>query len=78
MGKSPKEVYDEKPFDRVVIKSELPTYIAADSELRILDEMREYASIRKDFLNRTLKGIENRQWHIKNAIEWNKFLNGAT
>ncbi len=78
LGKSPKEVYDEKPFDRVVIKSELPTYIAADSELRILDEMREYASIRKDFLNRTLKGIENRQWHIKNAIEWNKFLNGAT
>ena len=77
MGKSPKEVYDENPFDKVVIKSELPTYLAADSELRVLDEMREYASARKDFLSRTLTGITNRQWNIKNAIEWNKFLNGA-
>ena len=78
LGKSPKEVYDEKPFDRVVIKSELSIYLDADTELRILDEMREYASAKKEFLNRTLTGITNRQWNIKNAIEWNKFLNGAT
>ncbi|MBF86049.1 MAG: hypothetical protein CL489_16470 [Acidobacteria bacterium] len=77
LGKSSKEVYDEKPFDRVVIRSELPTYLDADSELRVLNEMREYASARKDFLSRTLTGITNRQWNIKNAIEWNKFLNGA-
>lgn len=77
LGKSPKEVYDEKPFDRVVIKSDLSVYLDADPELRVLDEMREYASARKDFLNKTLTGISNRQWNIKNAIEWNKFLNGA-
>ena len=77
LGKSPKEVYDEKPFDRVVIKSDLSVYLDADPELRVLDEMREYASARKDFLNKTLTGITNRQWNIKNAIEWNKFLNGA-
>ena len=77
LGKSPKEVYDEKPFDRVVIKSELPIYLDADTELRILDEMREYAGAKKEFLNRTLTGITNRQWNIKNAIEWNKFLNGS-
>ena len=77
LGKSPKEVYDEKPFDRVVIKSELSIYLDADTELRILDEMREYAGAKKEFLNRTLTGISNRQWNIKNAIEWNKFLNGS-
>ena len=76
MGKSSKEVYDENPFDKVVIKSELSIYLDADSELRVLDEMKEYASARKEFLNKTLTGITNRQWNIKNAIEWNKFLNG--
>ena len=76
LGKSSKEVYDENPFDKVVIKSELSIYLDADSELRILDEMKEYASARKEFLNKTLTGITNRQWNIKNAIEWNKFLNG--
>jgi len=76
LGKSSKEIYDEKPFDRVVIKSDLSVYLDADPDLRILDEMKEYALTRKEFLNKTLTGITNRQWNIKNAIEWNKFLNG--
>jgi hypothetical protein len=31
-----------------------------------------------DYLDSILKGINNRQWVIRNAIEWRKFMSGVT
>ena len=41
----------------------------ADPELAKAFDMVDYASAIKDFLEKTLKNVENRNWNIKNAIE---------
>ena len=53
-------------------------YLKADPELAKATDLVEYVSAIKDFLEKTLKNVENRNWNIKNAIEWRKFLSGVT
>ena len=53
-------------------------YLKADPELAKAVDMVEYVSTIKDFLEKTLKNVENRNWNIKNAIEWRKFLSGVS
>ncbi len=77
-GNADPEVYKEKPFGIKVIKQDLELYLNADPELSKVFDMVDYASVIKDFLEKTLKNIENRNWNIKNAIEWRKFLSGVT
>ena len=77
-GSADPEVYKEKPFGIKVIKQDLELYLNADSELAKSFDMVDYVSVIKDFLEKTLKNVENRNWNIKNAIEWRKFLSGVT
>ena len=77
-GNADPEVYKENPFGIKVIKQDLELYLNADPELSKVFDMVDYASVIKDFLEKTLKNIENRNWNIKNAIEWRKFLSGVT
>ena len=34
--------------------------------------------VKFDYVDKCMKNILERQWHIKNVIEWRKFTNGAT
>ena len=77
-GSADPEVYKEKPFGIKVIKQDLELYLNADTELAKSFDMVDYVSVIKDFLEKTLKNVENRNWNIKNAIEWRKFLSGVT
>ena len=77
-GNADPEVYKESPFGIKVIKQDLELYLNADSELAKSFDMVDYVSVIKDFLEKTLKNVENRNWNIKNAIEWRKFLSGVT
>ena len=61
-----------------VVKQDLDMYLKADPELAKAVDMVEYVSTIKDFLEKTLKNVENRNWNIKNAIEWRKFLSGVS
>tara|TARA_B100000745_G_C20140865_1_gene391131 strand:- start:943 stop:1371 length:429 start_codon:yes stop_codon:yes gene_type:complete len=77
-GKADPEVYKENPKGIKVLKGDLDLYLDADPDLRKIEESLGYIQSKVTFLEKTLKNIENRNWNIKNTIEWRKFLSGVT
>ena len=75
-GKASEEVYKEEPFDLKIIRGDLPIYLKADEKLSKLEEKKEYFLSCVNYLERILKIIDNRNWSIRNMIEWEKFKNG--
>ena len=75
-GKASPETYKEKPFDIKVLKSDIGIYIDADADLQQLSQRVAYTKQITDYLERILREINNRNWNIRNTIEWKKFLHG--
>ena len=75
-GKAPPDIYREKPFDIKVLKSDIGIYIDADADLQQLSQKVTYTKQITDYLERILREINNRNWTIRNTIEWKKFLHG--
>ena len=75
-GKASPETYKEKPFDIKVLKADVGIYIDADTDLQQLSQRVTYAKQITDYLERILREINNRNWTIRNTIEWKKFLHG--
>ena len=75
-GKSTMEVYQAQPFDLKVLKSDVGIYLNADEELQKLGQRTEYLNVVVVYIERVLKEINNRNWNIRNTIEWKKFLHG--
>ena len=75
-GKSTMEVYQAEPFDLKVLKADVHIYLNADAELQKLGQRQEYLNIIVVYLERVLREINNRNWNIRNTIEWKKFLHG--
>ena len=75
-GKASPDTYREKPFDIKVLKSDVYIYLNADEELQKLGQRIEYLKIVVVYLERVLREINNRNWNIRNTIEWKKFLHG--
>lgn len=75
-GKSDPDIYKEKPFDLKVLKSDVPMYIDSDSDMIVIRDKIAYARQIANYLTEVIKGISNRNWNIKNAIEWRKFTSG--
>ena len=75
-GKSSPEIYKQKPFDIKVLKSDIGIYIDADADLQQLSQKVAYTKQITDYLERILREINNRNWTIRNTIEWKKFLHG--
>ena len=75
-GKSTMEVYQAEPFDLKVLKSDVHIYLNADEELQKLGQRQEYLNVVVVYIERVLREINNRNWNIRNTIEWKKFLHG--
>ena len=75
-GKSDPQVYRDNPFDHKVLKTDLNIYIEADEEYRKSQALLEYYEMGVDTCERILKNVSDRQWNIKNAIAWRKFMDG--
>ena len=75
-GKAPPDVYAVKPFDLKVLRSDIGIYLDADVELQQLSQKMAYKKQIVDYLERILREINNRNWTIRNTIEWKKFLHG--
>ena len=75
-GKASPEVYAEKPFELKVLKADIGIYMEADKDLQQLGQRMAYTKQIADYLERILKEINNRNWTIRNTIEWKKFLHG--
>ena len=76
-GKAPSKVYKEMPFDfKLTTKEEVNMFIESDDDICKLQYKIDYIEQIINFLEGGLRQIGNRNFQIKNAIEWEKFKNG--
>jgi hypothetical protein len=64
-------------FDLKILKSDVSIYMNSDEDLIRLNEKILLQSEKVNYLESILKMILNRQFHIRDAIAWRKFLNGV-
>ena len=76
-GKADPSVYQAKPFDIKVLKADGHIYMDSDPELQKADQKVAYLNQIVKYLEQVLRGVNNRTFLIKNAIEWKKFTSGA-
>jgi len=77
-GKAPEEVYKEKgdfPL-KLKTKDEERTFIEADEDIQKKKTEVEYYEAVVDYLQEIVKQIGQRNFQIKNAIDWRKFEAG--
>ena len=65
-----------EPYGLKVLKQDLPRYIGADED--VINSLLGVSDQRDkgEFLKSILQVINNRSFHIQNAINWRKFTNG--
>lgn len=66
-----------EPFRLNVLKTDIPTYIEADSDIIKLNLRVAMQQEKVDTLESIIRTINNRGYLIKNAIEYEKFKVGA-
>ena len=75
-GKADPAVYQAEPFDLKILKSDIGIYLDADKDLQALGQKEAYLETVVSYLEKILREINNRNWNIRNAIEWKKFIHG--
>ena len=76
-GKASPQVYQQKPFNLKIMKSDIDKYLESDEELIKAKQKIDYLETVVNYLDRTLKTISSRDWQIRNSIEWRKFTSGG-
>ena len=76
-GKASPKVYQEKPFNLKIMKSDLDKYLDSDEDLIKSKHKVEYHNAMCDYAERVCKSVNNRGFQIKNAIDWKRFLEGS-
>jgi len=66
-----------EPFDLKILRQDVDIYLEADTELVELKNKMSIQEEKVEYINSVLKGIMNRQFHIRDAIAWRKFMNGT-
>ena len=76
-GKADPEVYEKEPFPyKVREKEALNRYMSADERVSKTDLKIRYYDTMLKYLEEIIKSISNRNYAIKNAIDWMKFQAG--
>ncbi len=76
-GKAPSLVYKDTPFDlKLTDRKEVDMFIAADDDVVKLQLKIDYIEQVLVFLDSILRQLNNRNYQIKNAIDWEKFKAG--
>jgi len=71
------DFFEWQPFQLNILKQDIDKFMDSDEELVNLKSKMSYQKIKTDHLESTIKMIANRQWLIREAIDWIKFTNGA-
>ena len=78
-GKADRDVYDkEGNFNLNLAKGDLTMFIESDD---IYIEVKSKVDLQREkvaYIESFMKNINNRHWHIRNAIEWRKFTQCQT
>ena len=75
-GKADPSVYQAQPFDLKILKSDVGIYLDADKDLQEVGQKEAYLAAVVTYLEKVLREINNRNWTIRNTIEWKKFIHG--
>ena len=66
-----------EPFLLRVLRSDIDMYLDSDKDIIKLRGRIQLQEERVDYIEAVVKGIANRGWVIRNAIDWKKFLGGV-
>lgn len=66
-----------QPFALRILKQDVDLYMNSDDDLSAIHIKIERQREKVDYLESIIKGIMNRHWQIRSAIEWRKFTNGV-
>jgi hypothetical protein len=66
-----------EPFQTRIMRQDLQLYMDADPQLNEAESKIALQQEKVDYLESLLKGISQRHWVIRNAIEWRKFTQGV-
>lgn len=76
-GKADPDVYIENPFPKKIRdKDTMQKYLDADEKLSASSLKIDYYDVMLSYLEDIIKQIHQRNYQIKNAIEFNKFIAG--
>ena len=68
---------DEEPFQYKIMKSDIPNWVEVDEKVTKTEiKIQYYETVIYTLLD-ILRQINNRNYMIKNAIEWRRFTNGG-
>jgi len=68
---------DWEPFELSILKQDIDKFMSADDDIIELKSKLEFQRRKVDYLESIIKMINNRQWLIREAIDWIKFTNGV-
>ena len=71
------DFFEWQPFQLNILKQDIDKFMDSDEELIILKSKMSYQKTKIDYLESIIKMIANRQWLIRQAIDWIKFTNGV-
>ena len=71
------ESFGWEQFDFKLLKPDIEKFIDSDEDIIELRGKLEYQKSKVDYLENIIKMIINRQWLIREAIDWIKFTNGV-
>ena len=66
-----------EPFPLNILRADIDQFIEADKDLIILSHRISLQEEKVKYLEGVVKIINNRQWYIRSAIDWDKFSNGG-
>jgi hypothetical protein len=80
MGSLDRETLEERGWDPnslKILKADLPIYMESDPDIQVIQAKIDIQKQKLSFLESAIKTVTNRGFLIKNAIDWERFKNGA-
>ena len=78
-GKASKEeleAWNEEPFDLDILKTDVEKFIEGDEKLIKMKSKIAVLEVKVKMIEEFLKALNNRNFTIKSAIDWQKMMNG--
>lgn len=60
-----------------ILKTDIDKYLAADDKLKLVNDACTHQKALTDYIEKVLKEIGNRGFHVKAIIDWRRFQSGA-
>lgn len=75
-GKATPEVYKNEEFDLKVMRSDVDRFLEADDKLSEIRSKIAVQEAKVDLITEAIRGINSRQFLLKNIIDYNKLISG--